>query len=189
MESTRTGMERGPLPADDGWGGVYRLFERLAPPGSAARHRVCGYFWPTRWERAGGGRIYRLLGVTHFGRVIPTGGVAVRRLTGATMGPYTLRGSSLGAAREFYYRACAFETMHLPFLLALLAITVQRLLEGRIDLAVQDMGVNLAFNIYPIMHHRNTRQRITGLLERREHRHRSRPAGRRTGVEGVGVGT
>ena len=89
------------------------------------------------------------------------------------MRPYTLRGSSPGAARDFYYRACAFEAMHLPFLLALLAITVQRFLEGRGDLAAQDMLVNLAVNAYPIMHHRHTRLRIVRLLRRRARRARS----------------
>ncbi|NIP18444.1 MAG: hypothetical protein GWM87_10010 [Xanthomonadales bacterium] len=157
---------RGPLPAGDGWGAIYRLFERVAPPGSGLRRKLCAWFWPARWERAGSGRVYRLLGAAHFGRVIPTGGVAVRRLTGSRMAPYTLRGPSVGAAREFYYRACCFEAAHMPFMLALLFITVQRFLEGRIDLAMQDMLVNLAVNIYPIMHHRNTRRRIVRLLER-----------------------
>ena len=81
------------------------------------------------------------------------------------MVPYTLRGTSPGAARDFYYRACAFEAAHTPFLLLLLFITVYQLLHGRLDLALEDMAVNLGVNIYPIMHHRHTRVRIVRLLE------------------------
>jgi hypothetical protein len=35
---------------------------------------------------------------------------------------------------------------------------------GRFDLAANDMLVNLGVNIYPIMHHRHTRVRITNIL-------------------------
>jgi hypothetical protein len=158
-------MEEGPFPRDDGWYFLYRFFHRLARPHSGLRRLVCGYFWPRLLERSGNGRIYRSLGVSHFGRVIPTGGSAIRRLTGSRMAPYTLKGTSLGAARDFYYRTCAFEAAHTPFFVALLAITVYQLTVGRPDLAVQDMLVNLGVNIYPIMHHRHTRVRIVRLLE------------------------
>jgi hypothetical protein len=80
------------------------------------------------------------------------------------MAPYTLAGTSLGAAREFYYRTCVFETLHHPFLLALLALSVQRASVGRVDHAIQEVLMNLAVNFYPIMHHRNTRRRIVHLL-------------------------
>lgn len=171
---SKQAVERGPLPRDDGWSFLYRLFDRLARNGSVLRHVLCGYFWPGPRELAGNGRLYRRLGVSRFGRVIPTGGVAVRRLTGWRMAPYTLRGTSLGAARQFYYRTCAFEAAHLPFFAALLAWTGRQLVLGRLDLAAEDMVVNLAVNLYPIMHHRHTRVRIVGLLERKR---RGPPAG------------
>ncbi|UCF19307.1 MAG: hypothetical protein JSU87_15475 [Gemmatimonadota bacterium] len=110
--------------------------------------------------------MYRSLGVAHFGKVIPTGGVVIRRLTGSRMAPYTLRGTSVGAARDFYYRTCAFEAAHTPFMLALLIITGYQLAMGRLDLALNDMLVNLGVNIYPIMHHRHTRARITCIVAR-----------------------
>lgn len=158
-------LENGPFPPQDGWGKAYRRFDRLFPRGNKRRRLACRYYWPTKLERAGNGRIYRLLGVQAFGRMIPTGGVTVRRLTGARMAPYTLRGTSLGAAREFYYRTCAFESGHLPFMLAMLAVAIIQLFRGRYDLALEDFLVNLAVNIYPIMHHRHTRLRIVRLLE------------------------
>lgn len=114
--------------------------------------------------------MYKLLGVHLFGAVIPTGGIVVRRMTKARMSPYTLAGSSLGAARAFYYRACVFEALHLPFLLALAALAAHRAASGRLDLAIEDMVINLAANVYPVMHHRRTRLRIACLLDRRNRR-------------------
>ncbi len=49
-------------------------------------------------------------------------------------------------------------------MLALLVLTGYQLALGRFDLAVSDMLVNLGVNIYPIMHHRHTRVRITNIL-------------------------
>lgn len=164
MQTVRTSLQQGPLPRTDGWGALYRLLDRLAPRGSRLRRIVCWYFWPKEIELATNGRLYRSLGVAHFGRVIPTGGVAIRRLIGARMAPYTLRGASISAARDFYYRTCAFEAAHSPFMLALLVLTGYQLALGRFDLAVSDMLVNLGVNIYPIMHHRHTRVRITNIL-------------------------
>jgi len=164
VEPLRTELERGPLPRGDGWGGLYLLLDRWARPGSRLRRSVCAHFWPRPFEQADNGRIYRRLGVSLFGRVIPTGGIAIRQLTGARMAPYTLRSSSIGAARDFYYRTCIFEALHTPFMLALLVITGYQLAAGRHDLAVQDMLVNLDVNIYPMMHHRHTRVRIVRLL-------------------------
>jgi hypothetical protein len=85
------------------------------------------------------------------------------------MAPYALRGTSVAAARDFYYRTCAFEAAHTPFLVALLAITIRQMVAGRLDLAMQDMLVNLLVNIYPIMHHRHTRTRIVKILSRASH--------------------
>jgi len=127
------------------------------------RLATCKYFWPSVAEH----RTYRTLGVSHFGKFLPTGGIAIRRLTGSRMAPYTLRATSLRAAREFFYRTCVFELLHLPFFLTLLSLSGYRLLTGRADLALENLAVNLLFNIYPIMHHRNTRFRIVALLGRR----------------------
>lgn len=157
----------GPFPHTDGWGWLYRAFERLAPPGGVLRRGACRYYQPSGAERWCGGLLFRLLGVHLFGAVIPTGGILIRRATGARMAPYTLAGSSLGAARAFFYRACVFETLHLPFLVALLALALHRAVSGRLDLAVENTAVNLAVNVYPVLHHRRTRLRIVRLLERR----------------------
>jgi hypothetical protein len=83
------------------------------------------------------------------------------------MAPYTLKGTSLAAARAFYYRACVFEMLHLPFFLALGALALARAVEGRWDLALENTLVNAVVNLYPMMHHRRTRGRIVRLLARR----------------------
>ncbi len=99
------------------------------------------------------------------------------------MAPYTLSGTSVGAARDFFYRTCVFEACHLPICVTLLALSIHRLWIGWIDIAVQEMVLNLAVNVYPIMHHRNTRSRIVRLLSRR-----ARREGRGLDEAGVRVG-
>ena len=163
--SLAAALANGSLPGDDGWGGLYRFFDRLAPPGSRLRGAICAYFEPSRLERSGDGRLFRVLGVGVFGRFIPTGGIAIRRATGAAMRPYTLHERSLRGARDFYYRACVFEALHLPFFLALLALAAQRYSIGRTDYAVQETAINLFVNLLPMLHHRHTRARIVRLLE------------------------
>lgn len=170
MESLRAELESGPLPRGDAWGGVYTLLNWLAQPGSGLRRLICAHFWPKQLELADNGRVYRRLGVSLFGRIIPTGGIEVRRLTRSKMTPYTLRATTVRAARDFYYRTCIFEALHTPFMLALLVITGHQLAAGRHDLALQDMLVNLGINIYPMMHHRHTRVRIVRLLQKANHR-------------------
>jgi hypothetical protein len=163
-----TSLALGRGPTDDGWDWLYGLFDHLAPRGTLVRRFACGYFSPSRFEAARSGILYRCLGVPQFGRIIPTGGVTVRRVTGARMAPYTLSGTSVRAARAFYYRACVFEALHLPFFLALFGLSIQRSMIGRLDYALQELAINLVVNLYPMMHHRNTRRRIASLLSRRE---------------------
>lgn len=165
-ESVRHQVGLGPFPYDDGWGWLYRLVDRTAPAGGVLRNSLCRYFFPNVLERWRAGRIYELLGVHRFGAVIPTGGIVVRRVTGARMAPYTLAATSLRGARAFYYRTCVFEALHLPFLLAMLILSGLRAAEGRWDLALENTVVNLLLNVYPIMHHRRTRGRIVRLLAR-----------------------
>lgn len=162
-----TELQHGPFPEGDGWGWLYRTFDRIAPAESPLRRIVCRYFFPCFPERWRAGLVYTRLGVGLFGKVIPTGGVVVRRVTGARMAPYTLAGTSLAAARAFYYRTCVFEALHLPFLLTLVGLALHRLAIGRADLALENTVVNLVVNVYPVMHHRRTRLRIARLLERR----------------------
>lgn len=154
----------GCFPEADGWRWLYRAFGAMAPRGSTSRRIICAYFTPTRLEQAGDGRVFRFLGVPAFGRVIPTGGITVRRISGARMRPYTLSAPTIGAARDFYYRACVFESLHLPFAVALLVITIDRFVAGQVDYALENMILNLVVNIYPMLHHRNTRRRILRLL-------------------------
>lgn len=162
-----------PYPSADGWAWLYGMYSRLGRAYPRVRNTVRAYFQPTALESACEGRLFRLLGVPWFGRIIPTGGITVRRLTGARMTPYTLEGTSLRAAGNFFYRACVFEALHLPFFLALLALSIYRWSTGRPDLAAKNMLVNVLVNLYPILHHRHTRTRIDRLLRIRSSRNES----------------
>ena len=162
-------LQQGTGPNDDGWSWLYGAFEKLAPPGSAGRTVLCKYYMPSRFELAGEGRLYRWLGVPLFGRIIPTGGIAIRRATGARMAPYTLARNSISAARDFYYRACIFESLHFPFFVVLVVLAIQRASVGRADYAIQESLLNLVVNVYPMLHHRNTRRRIFLLLSKKAH--------------------
>lgn len=82
------------------------------------------------------------------------------------MKAYTLAANTRQAARDFYYRACVFEALHLPFFLALAALAAHRCSIGRVDFAIQETVMNLFVNLYPMLHHRHTRSRIVHLLAR-----------------------
>ncbi|NNG17177.1 MAG: hypothetical protein HKM89_11920 [Gemmatimonadales bacterium] len=158
----------GPVPQGDGWGAIYRSYARMAGLMPPVRRLARSYFMPSALERWRDGAVFQYLGVHLFGRVIPTGGISIRRVTGARMAPYTLSGVSLESARQFFFRTCAFESAHFPFFIFLLVLAVMRYAQGQVDLAAENTLVNLAVNIYPIMHHRRTRYRIVRLLERKQ---------------------
>ena len=157
----------GATPRGDGWAWLYDAFAKVAPRGSRVRTLVCAYFRPARWEMVASSAVYRWAGVAAFGRFIPTGGIGIRRLTGAEMRPYTFHRGSLAGTRDFYYRACVFEALHMPFFLALIGLAVQRYTVGRVDYAAQEPLINLLVNLLPMLHHRHTRARILRLLSRK----------------------
>ena len=160
-------------PQNDGWLWLYRAYFRFIRPVGILRSFVRGYFRPKPVEVADNGRLYRVIGVSKFERFIPTGGIAIRKLTGAKMAPYTLASLSIRAVRDFRYRTVVFKTLHIPFFLALLILSINQYFKGRVDLAIEDMVVNLVFNLYPMMHQRYTRVRIDRLLSIANKRSRS----------------
>lgn len=171
-------LRTGDPPSADGWGWLYGALDAVAGRTGPLRRALCAYFLPSRIEMAGDRRLYRLLGVASFGRFIPTGGIEIRRATGSRMTAYTLAGSSLRDARDFYFRACVFEALHMPFFLALAGLAIHRASIGRLDWAVEETVMNLAVNLYPMLHHRHTRARIVALLSRRARRETGTPASR-----------
>ena len=123
------------------------------------------YFKPLSFEKYKNGLIYRLLGVHRFGRYLPTGGINIRRWTKKKMQSYTLKALSLNAAKEFKYKSCFFETLHIPFFVVLVWRSLWWYFENdNINLAIELLIVNAIFNIYPIMHQRYTRLRIDRLI-------------------------
>ena len=89
----------GEPPTDDNWQAFFRFYRRRLRPSGFLRALVRRYFLPWRIEAWGKGRIYRCLGVADFGRIVPTGGVVMRRLTGKRMEGYTLKRHTLSSAR------------------------------------------------------------------------------------------
>jgi len=129
------------------------------------RRLLIFYFAPFRFETYRDGVIFRMLGVHRFGRYLPTGGIVIRRITGKKMQAYTPKGLSLDALAEFRYKSCLFETLHMPFFIALTWRALWWVFAmGSLGLAVELMVVNAVFNIYPMMHQRYTRVRIARLL-------------------------
>ena len=134
-------LDLGPYPTDDGWSWAYRFYDRVLKPCKPLRACLRLYFLPKTFELWRQSLLYRLLGVQFFGKLIPTGGIWVRRLTRARMRAYTLASSSRRGARLFFYRTIIFEALHFPFLLAMLALIGHRFYIGRVDLAVENFGV------------------------------------------------
>ncbi|TLX77036.1 hypothetical protein E9993_04965 [Labilibacter sediminis] len=79
------------------------------------RKVILVYFTPFNGELYNKDLIYRALGIHAFGRFLPTGGIIIRRVTKSTMEAYTLKANSRSGAKEFLYKNCLFELLHLPF--------------------------------------------------------------------------
>jgi len=81
------------------------------------------------------------------------------------MPAYTLKRLTLDALKEFRYKSCFFETLHMPFFIVLTWRALWWYFAmGNLGLAVELMVVNAVFNIYPMMHQRYTRIRIARIL-------------------------
>ncbi|MHC4179420.1 MAG: glycosyl-4,4'-diaponeurosporenoate acyltransferase CrtO family protein [Planctomycetota bacterium] len=157
----------GEAPDDDKWQAFYRLYYRCVRPVPVFRALVRWYFLPRGLEAWNKGAIYRFLGVAAFGRIIPTGGVRIRRITGAGMVDYTLQCTTLASARKFFFRACAFEAAHSLVFISVSVVVVICCVLGRTHLAVGGTVANLVVNAYPMLLQRYTRVRILRLLARR----------------------
>lgn len=159
----------GEAPRDDRWQTFYRFYYRCIQPISVYRAFVRWYFLPRRFEVWNEGAIYRFLGVSVFGKIVPTGGILFRRITGAKMVDYTLQGSSLSSSsiRRFFFRTCAFEAGHFLVLIAMSVAVVFCFLLGKIHLAIGGTVANLMINAYPMLLQRYTRVRILNLLARK----------------------
>ncbi|MFC1555215.1 hypothetical protein ACFL7D_11330 [candidate division KSB1 bacterium] len=125
------------------------------------------YCTPFGFEIRGKGKIYRYLGVHFIGKIIPTGGIFWRRLTGMKMSSFSLGTSSLQGARAYLYKACFFELLHVSAFIFYMVIIIHRLNIGYTDLAIDNLQQNLIINVYPIMLQRYNRARIFHLLRRR----------------------
>ncbi len=151
-------------PQNDGWLFIYKFYFNFICKSSFLRKIIKSYFKISSLEKYKDGLLYKFLAVNLFGKIIPTGGILIRRLTHSSMKPYTLAGCSLKSAKEFWYRACIFEALHFPFFITVVFLSIDRYLSGHLNYAIENMIINLFLNIYPMLHHRHTRFRIERLI-------------------------
>lgn len=129
------------------------------------RNFLLFYFTPFRIERFQNALIYRVLKVPVFGKYLPTGGFEIRRMTKMKMRAYTLKSLSIASTREFLYKNCFFELLHLPFFMFMIWRSLWWIYtHNNGSMALELFLVNLLFNIYPIMYHRYTRIRVLKIL-------------------------
>jgi len=157
----------GKPPDNDTWEAIYRVYYRWVRPVPISRALVRGYFLPRSFETWRKAAVYRFLGVAFFGRIVPTGGIAFRRITGARMVNYTLRTATFEGARRHLFRTCAIEAAHLAVFFAVSIAVVVSCLLGRTSLAIGGTVANLAINVYPVLLQRYIRARLVRVLMRR----------------------
>jgi hypothetical protein len=149
-----------------GWDWIVQADHRYLKPMPGLRNILKFYFKSRPLEMMGKGRIYRLLGVHLFGKIIPTGGILIRRLTGWKMPAYTLAGFTAKAAKKFRYNTCMYEYVHFTAIIAQLPTFADGFLtDGIVNVFIRYWW-NLPVNIYPIMYQRYTRVRIWHLIRR-----------------------
>jgi hypothetical protein len=140
------------------------------------RYILLWYFRPFMFEKFQNAKIYRILKVPAFGKFLPTGGSEIRRMTKLKMRAYTLKSLSIASLKEFLYKNCFFELLHLPFLIFMIWRSLWWFYtHNNVSVALELFLVNIIFNIYPIMYHRYTRIRVLNIL--RKHRQNTNKKG------------
>lgn len=139
---------------------------RAHSPGlhSPLRELLRGYFDPSPVEQAGDGRLYRVLGVLVWRRLLSPARALLRRLAARPAASLWLGRPSVKTLQDARTGTCLIEALHLPFFLALLALTIHQLIQGAPDLALRYLALNLLLNAYPIMAQRYVRIQIDRLL-------------------------
>jgi hypothetical protein len=91
---------------------------RLQRRWPALRKALLAYFGSKGFELMSRGAIYRFIGVHLFGKIVPTGGVWMRRWTLMPMSAWVLEGLSRARARQYRYKAYALELVHVTAIVA-----------------------------------------------------------------------
>jgi hypothetical protein len=156
------------------WGRFFpplRPFDFTARPPSAASVAICcavsclpfflprGYFRPRAFER---GRFYPRLGLRLFRYVAPDGDFINRRLRRTDPSYRVVR--NRGALREHIAGTYSNERWHLAFFLAgtFTALFAARI--GEPVFAALLAILNVAFNLYPVLHQRYKRARLRTVM-------------------------
>lgn len=128
------------------------------------RATVAAYFRPTALERAGSGRIFRMLGVHWLAYIIPTGGLLWRRLFHWDGWSFALQEPTERGAREYRYNTCVFEILHLSAILLMLPDGIWAFQHNYQDGILKFVLAGLLMNGYPILLQRYNRVRIARIL-------------------------
>jgi hypothetical protein len=145
------------------WGWLTWIRAHLPRPHSLLAELLSGYFNPSPIEQAGDGRLYRALGVPVWRRLLSPARAVLRGLARLAPSRRETR-SAARALQDARDGTCVIEALHLPFFLALLALSIYYLSAGAPQLALRYLALNLLLNGYPIMAQRYVRLQIDRLL-------------------------
>jgi hypothetical protein len=121
------------------------------------------YYESKRFEREG--RIYRLMGVHYFKRLVAQGPLSV-------LASIDFRGKR--ARLDAYYTETLWgEAVHGMMFLTISALAVYAVARSWYDAAVYLMVCNIPINLYPTMLQRYNRFRLTKVIQRRDTQSRS----------------
>lgn len=137
------------------------LSKRISP----LRYIAAFYFRPKQLEILGKGFIYKILGVHIFGKIVPTGGLWIRKITGLKLYSWRLERASRKGARLYQYKSCAYELIHLTALIYQLPEFTEYTFTGQWG-ALADLWWNIPVNIYTLMLQRYNRARIRYILNK-----------------------
>jgi hypothetical protein len=150
-----------------GWAWVEYAVDKYIKSINPLKRLLILYFKPFWFENLGKGIIYKILGVNYFGMILPTGGVAIRRLTNSKMPAYTLESPTINSAIKFRYRSCMFEFVHLMAIISQLPKLINLISTGKIEELIVYYWWNIPVNIFPLMYQRFTRVRIEYLINKK----------------------
>jgi hypothetical protein len=152
-------------PPRTNWGWLAWVRAHSPGPRSPLAELLRGYFNPTPIEQAGDGRLYRILGVPVWRRLLSPARAALRSLTARPAASVWAARPAVKRLQDARDGTCVIEALHLPFFLALLGLSIYHLIGGVPELALRYLALNLLANAYPIMAQRYVRLQIDQLLQ------------------------
>ena len=126
------------------------------------------YFTPKPFESS----LYQRIGVPLLGRYCPNGGSRFS----LTKSFIKKRQSRLDVLRDFLKTTIIGESIHVVIAAVLIWQMINAYLSARYEVAVLNLGMNVAINAFPIMLQRYNRARVLPAIYRRRRRSRRQPS-------------